>query len=55
MGNHQAYQWERNGAIYDKHKAGNSFAAIGREYNLTRERIRQIVNKWESKHVKPGP
>ena len=38
------YKTERNNKIYELYKSGNySYAAIGRMYNLSRDRIREIV------------
>lgn len=38
------YKAERNAKIYDEWMMrGRSFADIGREYGLTRDRIREIV------------
>lgn len=38
------YKAERNAKIYDEWAIrGRSFADIGREYGLTRDRIREIV------------
>lgn len=40
---------ERNKRIYEEYRQGKSFHEIGRAYNLTAERIRQIVNREKRK------
>lgn len=42
---------ERNKHIYEEYRKGKSLGEIGRMYNLTTERIRQIVNKEKAKSV----
>ena len=42
---------ERNKHIYEEYRKGKSFGEIGRMYNLTTERIRQIVNMEKAKSV----
>lgn len=38
---------ERNIRIWEMHKQGMTFAAIGRRMGLSRERIRQIVRSFD--------
>lgn len=40
-------QWRaRRGRILAMRKSGSTLAAIGGEFGITRERVRQIVNKY---------
>jgi Mor family transcriptional regulator len=44
---HPLRKAERNKAIAESHRQGHAFAAIGREYGLSCERVRQIVARYE--------
>jgi hypothetical protein len=42
---------ERNAKIYDRRKAGLSFAAIAREFDLTKETVRLAVLRLDRKEM----
>ena len=46
---------QRNAAIIRGRAVGVSFAALGRLYGLSRERVRQIVLQYERRAKRPRP
>ena len=48
------YEEKRNAAIIRAHDAGASYAALGRQYGISSERVRQIVLRYV-RRVKQRP
>ena len=38
---------ERHKLVYDRHKAGETYAAIGRDMKISTERVRVLAMKYE--------